>query len=161
MNINLSYGGFDMSMVFYGTYGNKMINYVRRWIDYGQFDGGLSKDALYKSWGSPYIASNADATLPMYDVDPITQQNSSAFVEDASFLRMKNLQLGYNLPKSVLSRVKVANVNVYCQLTNLFTITKYSGLDPEYYSSDPKTLGLDRGATPTSRQIMFGLRLTL
>ncbi len=161
MNINLSYGGFDMSMVLYGTYGNKMINYVKRWIDYGQFDGGLSKDALYKSWGSPFLANNADATLPMYDINSVSQQNSSAFVEDASFLRMKNIQIGYNLPKSLLSRVRVENVNIYCQLTNLFTITKYSGLDPEYFSSDPKTLGLDRGATPTSRQIIFGLRLSL
>jgi len=161
LNINLAYGGFDLYMVFYGSYGNKMINYVKRWIDYGQFDGGLSKDALYKSWGSPYLKNNADATLPMYDVDPITQQNSSAFVEDGSYLRMKNLQIGYNLPKSIISKYKIENVNIYGQVTNLFTITKYSGLDPEYYSSDPGTLGLDRGATPTSRQIMIGLRLTL
>jgi hypothetical protein len=150
-----------MNMVFYGSYGNKMINYVRRWIDYGQFDGGLSKDALYKSWGSPYLANNADATLPMYDINSVSQQNSSAFVEDASFLRMKNLQIGYNLPKSILSKLKIENLNIYCQATNLFTMTKYSGLDPEYYSKDPKTLGLDRGSVPTSRQIMFGLRLSL
>jgi len=161
LNISLAYGGFDMNMVFYGSYGNKMINYVKRWIDYGQFDGGLSHDALYKSWGSPYLSNNADATLPMYDINSVSQQNSSAFVEDGSFLRMKNLQIGYNLPKSIISKLKFENVNIYCQVTNLFTITKYSGLDPEYYSSDPKTLGLDRGATPTSRQIMFGLRLSL
>ena len=161
LNINLAYAGFDMNMVFYGSYGNKMINYVRRWIDYGQFDGGLSKDALYKSWGSPYLTNKADATLPMYDISSVSQLNSSAFVEDASFLRMKSLQIGYNLPKSIISKLKIENVNIYCQATNLFTITKYSGLDPEYYSSDPRTLGLDRGATPTSRQIMFGLRLTL
>lgn len=161
LNLSVSYGGFDLNAVLYGTSGNKMINYVRRWIDYGQFDGGLSKDALYKSWGSPRLSNNADATLPMYDTDPISQQNSSAFVEDASFLRMKSLQIGYNLPKSVLNKIKVQNLNVYCQFTNLFTVTKYSGLDPEYYSSDPRTLGLDRGATPTSRQIMLGLRLSL
>ncbi len=161
LNINLAYGGFDMNMVFYGSYGNKMINYVRRWIDYGQFDGGLSKDALYKSWGSPYLKNNADATLPMYDINTVSQQNSSAFVEDASFLRMKSLQLGYNLPKSIISKFQIENLNIYCQATNLFTLTKYSGLDPEYYSSDPRTLGLDRGSVPTSRQIMFGLRLTL
>lgn len=161
LNINLAYGGFDMYMVFYGTYGNKMINYVKRWIDYGQFDGGLSNDALYKSWGSPYLTNNADATLPMYDISTISQYNSSAFVEDGSFLRMKNLQIGYNLPKSMITKFKIENVNIYGQVTNLFTITKYSGLDPEYYSSDPETLGLDRGATPTSRQIMIGLRLSL
>ena len=161
LNISLAYGGFDLYAVFYGTYGNKMINYVKRWIDYGQFDGGLSKDALYKSWGSPLLGNNADATLPMYDISTISQWNSTAFVEDASFLRLKNLQIGYNLPKSIISKLKIENVNIYGQVTNLFTITKYSGLDPEYYSADPKTLGLDRGATPTSRQIMFGLRLTL
>ena len=161
LNINLAYGGFDINAVFYGSYGNKMINYVKRWIDYGQFDGGLSKDALYKSWGSPYLKNNADATLPMYDISSISQQNSSAFVEDASYLRLKNLQIGYNLPKSIVSKWKMENVNIYGQVTNLFTITKYSGLDPEYFSSDPRTLGLDRGAVPTSRQVMFGLRLTL
>jgi TonB-linked SusC/RagA family outer membrane protein len=161
LNLSVSYAGFDLNTVFYGTYGNKMINYVKRWIDYGQFDGGLSKDALYKSWGSPYLASNADATLPMYDIHSGSQLNSSAFVEDASFLRMKSLQIGYTLPKSLVSKIKVQSLNVYCQVTNLLTFTKYSGLDPEYYSSDPKTLGLDRGAVPTSRQIMFGLRLSL
>ena len=161
LNINLSYAGFDMNMVFYGSYGNKMINYVKRWIDYGQFDGGLSKAALYNSWGSPYLKNNADATLPMYDIDAVSQTNSSAFVEDGSFLRMKNLQVGYNLPKSFINKCKIESANIYIQATNLITITKYSGLDPEYYSSDPRTLGLDRGATPTSRQIMIGLRLTL
>jgi TonB-dependent starch-binding outer membrane protein SusC len=161
LNINLAYGSFDANMVFYGSYGNKMINYVKRWIDYGQFDGGLSKDALYKSWGSPYLGNNADATLPMYDLNSISQQNSSAFVEDGSFLRMKSLQIGYNLPKSIINKLKISNVNIYLQATNLFTITKYSGLDPEYYSSDPKTLGLDRGSVPTSRQMMVGLRLSL
>jgi TonB-linked SusC/RagA family outer membrane protein len=161
LNVNLAYGSFDMVMTFYGSYGNKMINYVKRWIDYGQFDGGLSKDALYKSWGSPYLASNADATLPMYDISSVSQQNSSAFVEDGSFFRMKNLQFGYNLPKTIVNKWKMENVNVYLQATNLFTITNYSGLDPEYYSSDPRTLGLDRGSVPTSRQILFGLKLTL
>ena len=161
LNINLAYSDFDVNMVFYGSYGNKMINYVKRWIDYGQFDGGLSKDALYKSWGSPYVGNNADATLPMYDVNTISQLNSSAFVEDGSYLRMKSLQVGYNLPKSLINKLKISNVNIYFQATNLFTITKYTGLDPEYFSSDPKTMGVDRGSVPASRQLMFGLRLSL
>ena len=55
LNIDLGYGNFDLNMFFYGSYGNEIINYVTRWIDYGQFNGGLSKNALYKSWGSPYL----------------------------------------------------------------------------------------------------------
>jgi len=51
LNIDLGYRNFDLSMFFYGSYGNEIVNYVTRWIDYGQFNGGLSKDALYRSWG--------------------------------------------------------------------------------------------------------------
>ncbi len=99
LNIDLGYGDFDLNMFFYGSFGNKMVNYVTRWIDYGQFNGGLSKDALYNSWGSPYLSDNANAKLPMLDQDDISQEPSTAFVEDASFFRMKSLRLGYNLPK--------------------------------------------------------------
>ncbi len=159
LNINLGYNNFDLNMFFYGSCGNKMVNYVSRWIDYGMFNGGLSKDALYSSWGSPYLDDNANATLPMLDQSDISQQPSTAFVEDASFLRMKTLQLGYTLPKNILSDV-FSNLRVYVQMTNLFTITGYSGLDPEYNSSG-SGMGLDRGAWPTPRQFMFGVNLGL
>jgi TonB-dependent starch-binding outer membrane protein SusC len=89
---------FDLNMFFYGSYGNDMINYVRRWIDFGMFNGGKSKDALYNSWGSPYV-DNADAKLPIHDLAEGSQQPSTHFVEDGSFLRMKNLRLSYSLPR--------------------------------------------------------------
>ena len=131
-----------------------MINYVARWIDYGQFDGGLSKDALYNSW----TPTNTGARLPMLDQDAISQYNSTAFVEDGSFLRLKNLTLGYTLPKSLLNKIKVQNLRVYFQATNLFTLTKYKGLDPELNSSG-MGLGIDQGAWPTPRAITFGLTI--
>jgi hypothetical protein len=160
LNIDLVYGSFDLNMFFYGSYGNEMINYVSRWIDYGMFNGGLSKDALYKSWGSPYLANNADATLPKLDQSTISQQPSTAFIEDGSFLRLKTLRLGYNLPKSFVQRAQIRNVRIYAQVSNLFTITKYSGLDPELNSSGTM-MGLDRGAWPTPRQILFGVNIGL
>ncbi|MEX2372046.1 MAG: TonB-dependent receptor [Bacteroidales bacterium] len=160
MNIDLGYGNFDLNLFFYGSYGNEMINYVRRWIDFGMFNGGKSKDALYNSWGSPYLDSNEDATLPIHDLADGSQQPSTHFVEDASFLRLKNLRLSYSLPQSLLNRIQIQNVRVYGQVTNLFTLTNYSGLDPEYNSSG-STMGLDRGAWPTPRQIMFGVTLGL
>jgi hypothetical protein len=135
-----------------------MINYVARWIDYGQFNGGLSKDALYDSW----TPTNTGARLPMFDQSAISQYNSTAFVEDGSFVRLKNLRLGYTLPQSILGKIKVQNIRLYVQVTNLFTITKYRGLDPEYNSGGNTTnegmnLGIDQGSWPTPREITIGL----
>ncbi len=160
LNLDIAYGGFDLNVFFYGSYGNDIINYVRRWIDYGQFNCNFSKDALYNSWGSPYLDDNADATLPKLDQNDKSQVASSALVEDGSFLRLKNVRLGYTLPASVLSRFQVQSVRLYAQVTNLFTLTKYSGLDPELNSSG-SYMGLDRGAWPTPRQFMFGLTIGL
>ena len=136
-----------------------MVNYVTRWIDYGMFNGGLSKKALNESWGSPNI-NKADATLPKLDYSDISQQPSTAFLEDGSFLRMKSLRLGYTLPADLLSKVQIKSVRVYAQVTNLFTLTKYSGLDPELNASGTY-LGFDNGAWPTPRQFMFGINVGL
>ncbi len=160
LNVDLAYTDFDLNMVFYGSYGNDMINYVRRWIDYSQFLGNRSKDRLYKSWGSPYLDSNADATLAMADLDTGSEQPSTHFVEDGSFLRLKSLQLGYTMPQSITSKIGVQGVRIYGQVTNLFTLTKYSGLDPEL-NQGGTSRGIDQGAWPTPRQLMFGLTLSL
>lgn len=160
LNVDLSYGNFDLNMFFYGSYGNEMVNYVTRWIDYGQFNGGLSHNALYESWGSPYLSSNTDASLPKLDQSDISQQPSTAFLEDASYLRMKSLRLGYTVPENILSRAQIKSLRLYVQVSNLFTLTKYSGLDPELNSSG-SGMGLDQGAWPTPRQIMFGVNLGL
>jgi TonB-dependent starch-binding outer membrane protein SusC len=160
LNIDLGYGNFDLNIFFYGSYGNKLVNYVTRWIDYGMFNGGLSHKALYESWGSPYLDNNEDATLPKLDQSDISQQPSTAFIEDASYLRLKNVRLGYTVPRSILERVQIKSLNIYAQVTNLFTLTGYEGLDPELNSSG-SWMGLDQGAWPTPRQIMFGVTLGL
>jgi TonB-linked SusC/RagA family outer membrane protein len=156
LNIDLGYANFDLNMFFYGSYGNDMINYVSRWIDYGQFVGGLSKAALYETWST----TNTSAKLPMLDGAAHSQDASTAFIEDGSFLRMKNLRLGYTVPQNVLDKIKVKSIRVYLQATNLFTLTKYKGLDPELDSSG-MSLGFDQGSWPTPRQITFGLTLGL
>lgn len=156
LNIDLGYGNFDLNMFFYGSYGNDMINYVSRWIDYGQFVGGLSHDALYNSW----TPTNTGARLPMLDGAAHSQEASTAFIEDGSYLRLKTMRLGYTLPKNMLDKVKMKSLRVYLQATNLFTLTKYRGLDPELDSSG-MTMGFDQGSWPTPRQITLGLTLGL
>lgn len=160
LNLDLGYGAFDLNMFFYGSYGNELTNYVTRWIDYGMFNGGLSKDALYNTWGSPHLASNEDARLPMLDFDDTSQQPSTAFLEDGSYLRLKTLRLGYTVPESILDRAQIKTLRVYAQVSNVFTLTKYRGLDPEVNASGTY-MGMDMGAWPTPRQIMFGINLGL
>ena len=133
-----------------------MINYVSRWIDYGQFLGGFSKDALYNTW----TPTNTNAPLPMFDGAAHSQEASTAFLEDGSFTRLKTLRLGYTVPQKTLDKIKVKSIRIYAQATNLFTITKYKGLDPELDSSG-MSMGVDKGAWPTPRQITFGLTLGL
>ena len=97
-------------------------------IDFVQFQGGRSHDRLYNSWGSPYLDDNANAKLRKAEGDDIdSQQPSTAFVEDGSYLRMENLRLGYDLNRIIGNKFR--NIQVYGQVTNLFTITKYSGLE--------------------------------
>ncbi len=153
LNIDLGYAGFDLNMFWYGSYGNDMINFVSRWIDYGMFNGGLSKDALYDSW----TPTNKGARLPKLDQASHSQDASSAFVEDGSFLRLKNLRLGYTLPQSLTTKAKLQNVRLYVQASNLLTFTKYSGLDPELRNEGGMRFGVDKGAWPTARQIIFGI----
>ena len=162
LNVDLGYGAFDLNMFFYGSYGNDLINYVSRWIDYGQFVGGLSKDALNDTW----TPSNTGARLPMLDGASRSQEASTAFIEDGSFLRLKTMRLGYTLPKNVLDKVKMKSLRVYVQATNLFTLTKYRGLDPEVNTlsntaGEGNRMGVDKGSWPTPRQITLGLTLGL
>jgi len=162
LNIDLGYANFDLNMFFYGSYGNDLINYVSRWIDYGQFVGGLSQDALYNSW----TPTNTSARLPMLDGAAHSQEASTAFIEDGSYLRMKVLRLGYTLPGNVTEKIKMKSLRFYLEATNLFTLTKYRGLDPEISTltnevNTGNQMGVDKGAWPTPRQISLGLTIGL
>ncbi len=157
MNLSLNYKGFSLFTQLYSSYGNDMVNYVRRFIDFVQFQGGRSHDRLYNSWGSPYLADNTKAKLPKAEGNDISsQQPSTAFVEDASYIRMKNLRVAYDLNKFF----GIRNFQLYGQVTNVFTITNYSGLDPEVNSSG-RNMGIDSGAWPTPRQFMIGINVGL
>lgn len=160
LNADINYKGFGLSAFFYTVYGNKIANYVSRWTDYSMFTGNRTKERLYSSWGSPYLSNNADATLPLADLSNTSQYPSTAFLEDGSFLRLKTLQLSYTLPKSLVQRMNVAKLDIYIQGTNLFTITKYSGLDPEL-SRSGRNMGIDDGQWPTAKQFVIGLRLDI
>ena len=158
LNINAAYKSFDMSMFFYGSQGNEIMNYVKWWIDFfPSFQGNKSKDLLYNSWTS----SKTDAKVPIAENASNFSNNNavnSYYLEDGSFLRMKNLTIGYTLPSSVLSKVKIDKVRIYVQATNLFTATKYTGLDPEIFGADD-SFGVDEGMVRSPRQFLVGLNV--
>jgi len=159
LSINLGYKGFSLSTTLYASVGNEIVNYVSRFIDYTQFESGKSHRRLYESWGSPYLSSNADATMPIiYQNDTPHQEPSTAFLEDGSFLRMKNLRFGYDFNRMLKN--KIGTLQLYFQASNLFTMTKYTGLDPEIAGAGIN-MGIDSGAWPTPQQFMFGITFGL
>jgi TonB-linked SusC/RagA family outer membrane protein len=160
MSIYLGYKGFSLSTTLYASVGNEVVNYVSRFIDYTQFESGKSYRRLYESSGSPYLnGDNSKATMPIiYQNDTPHQEPSTAFLEDGSFLRMKTLRVGYDFSK--LLKSKVGTLQLYFQASNLFTMTKYTGLDPEIAGAGIN-MGIDSGAWPTPKQYLFGITFGL
>ena len=155
LSLSVGYKGVSISTTLYSSVGNELVNYVSRYIDYTQFASGKSHRRLYESWGSPYLSDNSKATMPIiYNNDTPHQEPSTAFLEDASFLRMKSLRIGYDFNK--LLKNNFSTLQLYFQASNLFTITKYPGLDPEL-SGAGINMGIDQGAWPTTKQFMFGI----
>ncbi|MDQ2721352.1 MAG: TonB-dependent receptor [Bacteroidota bacterium] len=172
LNLTVNYKNFDLSAFLYASVGNKVINYVRYWIDFPQvFDGALSKDAVYNSAklvnaaGQPTFyqdptahVANPGAFVPLLERAAnfsTTKNFNSYYMEDGSFLRMKSLILGYSIPTKALNRFKIDRFRIYVQAANLFTITKYKGLDPELQGSnlgDNTNFGIDFGNYPANQK---------
>jgi len=163
INIGLSYGNFDLSAMFYGSYGNQIYNQVKWWTDFNSQEGNRSLTMLTKSWEP----GKTDAVLPILDEgDNVSNRDAhSYYVEDGSYLRLQVLGLGYTFPAELLGRIKAQSARVYLQSNNLFTLTKYSGLDPEITNNSlgdggDLTKGIDFGRWPQSTQIQLGLNIT-
>jgi TonB-linked SusC/RagA family outer membrane protein len=165
INIDLAYKNWDLTMFFQGSQGNDLINYVNRWTMFNNFSGNRGKARLYESWTEERYESGAKITQPIAIRDDANmQKNSSFFIEDGSYFRMKDLQIGYTFPPSLISKAGISSLRVYVQATNLFTITDYSGLDPELSNPDDnpdRLMGVDEGVYPTSQIFMFGVNLNL
>ncbi len=165
LNLGFNYKNFDFSLFLYGVQGNEVWNQTLWWTDFNSSrSGAKSKTALYNSW----TPENHNAKAPIQEnassFSTINVPNSY-FVEDGSYLRAKNVQIGYNFSSGLLRKIKVQQFRLYLQATNLFTITGYSGLDPEISrNSDPTKsqtiFGIDEGSYPSSRQYTVGLNLT-
>jgi TonB-linked SusC/RagA family outer membrane protein len=157
-NLAFTYKNFDLSGFLYGSQGNDIFNSNRYFTDFWpSFQGQKSKDLLYNSW----TPTNTSATTPMASNVSNFSTNTvpnSYYIENGSYLRMKSLEIGYTIPESVMSKIKLSSLRVYVQALNLFTVTKYSGLDPEL-GGDDRAFGSDTGNYPLVKTYVFGLNL--
>lgn len=159
INIELLYKNWDFSMFLYGSQGNDIWNNVLWWTDfYNSFVGAKSETALYDSW----TPQNMNARAPIQETSgsfSSADVPNSYFVEDGSYLRAKQIQLGYSLPSDLLDRVKITKLRIYAQMVNAFTITGYSGIDPEIAGGGTTNTGIDGGAYPNQRQLLMGINV--
>jgi TonB-linked SusC/RagA family outer membrane protein len=160
LNIRLYYSAFELEALFYGTQGGEALNFTKWFTDfYPSFAGiGKSKRAL-----NAWTPTNTNTNIPRFENVSNFSTNAvlnSYYVEDASYLRMRSLKLGYNLPEGLLNRVGISTLKVFAQTTNLFTLTGYDGTDPEVSGVDTN-FGIDVGNYPANRQVILGLSLGL
>jgi hypothetical protein len=118
--------------------------------------------------GSRTDVNNAYVSNPNTKIPGLRNDNtnenlrpSDLYIEDGSFIRCKNLTLGYRLPARILSKAHIHALRIYATVSNAFTITKYSGMDPEIGSWNPLQAGWDGGYYPQSRTFTFGVNLNI
>jgi TonB-linked SusC/RagA family outer membrane protein len=167
LNLDASYKNFDFNVYFYGEYGNKIFNFAESSLESFQnrsFVGveNISEQYLNNAW-TPQNHSNTYARITANDDAIGDNVASSAYIENGSFLKLKNATIGYTLPKDMMSRLSITKLRIYFSSQNLFTITKYKGLDPELGTTDGSATqnGIDNGTYPSSRFYTIGLNLTL
>lgn len=160
LNLGLTYKNFDFSMMLYGSQGNKLFNYNALFLDFPYFQNAKSNDMLYNSW----TPTNTNAKLPiaLNDVNFSTAGTiNSYFVQDGSYLRCKQMQIGYNFKADLLKKVGLDRARIYVQGANLFTLTKYKGLDPEVINlGQTSFFGLDAGNYPPIKTLIVGVNLS-
>lgn len=158
LNLGLSFKNFDFVTNFYGSQGNEAVNTVRAFTDFFGEQGAKS-NVLLKAW----TPTNTDTTIPRIEQVRNFSTNgvmNSYFVEDASYFRLRSLILGYTINPKTLSKVGLNGVRVYVQGTNLFTLTKYTGLDPEL-GGNSSDFGIDYGNYPNSeKNFLLGLNVS-
>ncbi len=164
INVNLSYKDFDLSIFANGVQGNDLYNANKYFTHFNSFQGNRSTDVL-NSFGYPGASGTPELPLVSLNSDPLDINSTSFFIEDGSYFRLKNVQLGYNLPASAIGSSGIGSLKLYVQATNLLTITNYSGLDPEIGRStffgnlgDDWGRGIDSGFYPVTRTVTFGVK---
>jgi TonB-linked SusC/RagA family outer membrane protein len=151
--INLSYKGFDFRAFLQGQAGNKvMIGMIRT--------DRLNYNILEVFYNDMWTSTNTDGKMPKASNAEANKWHSDMMLFDGSFVKIKQLQLGYNIPDRLLNKIRASNARVYISAENAFTFTKYPGMDPEVGSTNVNSIGIDRGRYPICKTILLGMSVT-
>ncbi|MGD9928373.1 MAG: SusC/RagA family TonB-linked outer membrane protein [Mangrovibacterium sp.] len=175
LNNTFTYRNFDLNVFFTASLGNKVFNQLRVNAEnpissFGYFKAlsNYARLALIDPEGSDtdiknVYVSNPDTNIPGVRNDQTNGNSrfSDKYIEDGSFVRCKNISLGYTFSQSLLQRLNINSLRVYANVTNAFIITNYSGMDPEVGSWDPLNAGIDGGYYPQPRLFTLGVNITL
>lgn len=160
INIGFNYKNFDFNAYGFASIGNDMVR------SYEKFDDDINYlDYKIDRW----IGEGSTNETPRLTIQDITNNSflSEFYVEDASYFRIQNIQLGYTIPREITETVGIEKLRVYTAITNLHTFTKYKGFDPSFSSADPGDgasgdplgAGIDYGVYPTPRTYMLGVNV--
>ena len=154
ITLTAAYKGFDLAVFGSGASGNKIFNCINR-TDFPMVN--KMKELFYDD---RWTESNPNGSVPRAGANNMDKYaTSSAMVYDGSYFKIKQIQLGYSLPKTLLKSVAINNLRLYVSLDDFFTITKYPGFDPEVSTNTVVGMGIDKGGYPTSRKVVMGFNL--
>ena len=157
LNFSGSYKGFDLSFSLGGAFGHKLYNGNRYFYESMSAPGNM-----LSSVANAWTPQNTHTSVPraIYNDPNGNSRESERFLENGSFIRMRQAQIGYTLPASLLKKVRIEKLRFYVSGDNLFTITGYNGVDPEFSTSSPLNSGIDRYIYPFTRSYTVGAQLT-
>ena len=154
VTLTAAYKGLDLTVFGTGSHGNKIFNCINR-PDYAT--SNKMKKVMFDDRWTP---SNTNGTKPRAGANDLDKYvDSSAMIYDGSYFKIKQIQLGYTLPKSLLGKVGVSHVRVYGSLDDFFTFSGYPGFDPEAATNATTGMGVDKGAYPTSKKVVLGFNI--
>ena len=161
VNLGLTWKEWDLSTYLYYSIGNDLFKHFEYYTLWGNLTSGSawSYDRVEKAW---HPTENPNGTLPLWtstNTMPEANESHSGYVQDASYLRMQTLTLGYSLPKKLVNKIGFSRIRFYAQMSNVFTITGYDGLDPEVRTGGDRGKGIDYGAYGVPRQYLFGVNV--
>lgn len=156
LNNTFRFKNFDLNIFLEGSYGAQVFNESRYQLEGGVLETwmNITKDFFYNRWS---IDNPTNKYGDFGALNKTAMLASSYYVEDASYLRLKNLSIGYRLPASLIRKKGISDVRIYFTGTNLITWTKYTGYDPELNSGNPLLPGFDRISYPRAKSFAFGL----
>ena len=154
LTLTAGYKGFDLTVFGTGTAGNKIFNCITR-PDYAS--SNKLKEVIFDDRWTPTNTTGSKPRAGANDIDKYLV--SDALVYSGNYFKIKQIQLGYTLPKSLISKVGISHARVYASLDDYFTISSYPGFDPEASANATTGMGVDKGAYPTSKKMVLGFNV--